>query len=171
MLHIHIIFRIFKTLWIDYVPPLILLHVQYVFCTIRIFVYSPQQFNCWIEVRAGYRTSVYITASKSCREISGIRRAECEVFALLVHHSGLVGICLLTFRDSRNVGKKRCMAIQKSVDLRRSCHWPHINSLLSELCSLLSNRRGLWFRFPECMLAKFTYTWLCPKNRLDLLKY
>lgn len=107
MLHINISPQIFKTLWMDYIPLLILLHVQYCFfCTIRIFVYSAWQFNCWIEIRAHYWTNVDITASKSGCEISGIRRVKCEVFTLLVRHPGLACICLPTFRVSRNVGKQ-----------------------------------------------------------------
>lgn len=107
VLHIHISPRIFKTLWIDYIPLLILLHVQYCFFfTIGIFVYSAQQFNCWIEIRVHYWPNVEVTASQSGCEISGIRRIKCEVFALLVRHPGLVGICLPTFRLSRNVGKQ-----------------------------------------------------------------
>jgi hypothetical protein len=76
------------------------------FFTIGIFVYSAQQFNCWIEIRVHYWPNVEVTASQSGCEISGIRRIKCEVFALLVRHPGLVGICLPTFRLSRNVGKQ-----------------------------------------------------------------
>lgn len=47
-----------------------------------------------------------LTASKSGCEILGICRIKCEVFTLLVRYPGLVGICLPTFRLSRNVGKQ-----------------------------------------------------------------
>jgi hypothetical protein len=76
------------------------------FCTIKIFVYSAQQINCRIEIHAHYWTNVDVTASRSGCEISGIRRVKCEVFTLLVRHPRLVGICLPTFRLSRNVGKQ-----------------------------------------------------------------
>jgi hypothetical protein len=87
----------------------------------------------------------------------------------------LVGICLPTFRDSRNVGKQTLhdnpeerrpqtqlsLVAYKQSSVREKGPMVH-----GAVFSLLSNRRGLWFSF----LAKLTYILLYPKNRRDLIK-